>query len=138
MKNKIKITALFVFAVMLLFSFQSCDKYEDNEGISLASRTARVSNVWKVDNYNVNGVDYTSLVSGYSETFTKEGAFSFQWGIIGGTGTWAFQNNDEEILITGVNNLTTKTLFIQKLEETQFWYYYMEGSEKREFHMVQQ
>ena len=137
MKNKKSLSVVVILAGLMLLGLQGCSKYPDNEEITLVSRTERVSNVWKVDNYKVNDVDYTSLVTEYSQTFTKEGAFSFQWGIIGGNGTWAFQNQDKEILITGLNNLTTKTLFIQKLEEKQFWYYYVEGGDKYEFHLIQ-
>jgi hypothetical protein len=84
----------------------------------------------------VNGADLTSLVTDYSETFTTDKTYSYQWGIIGGTGSWAFKNDNNEIQITGVNNLASKTLYILKLEETQFWYYYMDGNDKKEFHLI--
>ena len=138
MKKIKNLSVIVVLACMMLFGFQSCSQYPDNNGITLVSKVDRVSNVWKVDNYKLNGTDFTSLVTGYTETFTKEGAFSFQWAIIGGTGTWEFQNKDAEIRITGVTNQTSRTLFILKLEEKEFWYYYMEGSDKKEFHMIKQ
>ena len=126
---------LFFIAGLMLFGIQSCSKYDDNDNISIKTRTERVANVWEVENYKLNDVDLNSLFSGYTETFTKELAYSYQWGIIGGTGTWEFQNNDEEIRITGIDNQTSTTLVILKLEETQFWYYYMDGDNKKEFHM---
>jgi len=129
---------MLLMASILLFGFQSCSQYPDNDGITLVSKTERVSGLWKVENYKVNDVDYTSLVSGYTETFTKDGAFSYQWGVLGGNGTWVFQNKDAEIQITGINNQNSKTLFIQKLEKTQFWYYYFDASDKKEFHMIKQ
>jgi len=134
------IKSLFVLSFligMMSLGFQSCSQYPDNEGITFVSKTDRVSKTWKIDNYKVNDVDYTSLFSGYTETFTKLGAYSYQWGIIGGNGTWVFQNKDAEILITGTNNQATKTLFILKLAETEFWYYYMDGTDKKEYHFVQ-
>ena len=137
MKNKMKLTAIIIISGLMLFGIQSCKKYEDGPMFSLSSRTQRVANKWKVDNYKVNGTDYTSLVSDYTETYTKAGAYSYQWGILSGTGTWAFQNNDAEILITGIDNQSTVTLVIQKLEEKQFWYYIMDGSDKKEYHMIQ-
>jgi hypothetical protein len=138
MKKIKNLSVIVVLACMMLYGFQSCSQYPDNNGITLVSKVDRVSNVWKVDNYKLNGTDFTSLVTGYTETYTKEGAFSFQWAIIGGTGTWEFQNKDAEIRITGVTNQTSRTLFILKLEEKEFWYYYMEGSDKKEFHMIKQ
>ena len=137
MKNKMKLTAIIIISGLMLFGIQSCKKYEDGPMFSLSSRTQRVANKWKVDNYKVNGTDYTSLFSDYTETYTKAGAYSYQWGILSGTGTWAFQNNDAEILITGIDNQSTVTLVIQKLEEKQFWYYIMDGSDKKEYHMIQ-
>jgi len=137
MKNKMKLTAIIIISGLMLFGIQSCKKYEDGPMFSLSSRTQRVANKWKVDNYKVNGTDYTSLFSDYTETYTKAGAYSYQWGILSGTGTWAFQNNDAEILITGIDNQSTVTLVIQKLEEKQFWYYIMDGSDKKEYNMIQ-
>ena len=125
-------------ALFILISFQTCKKYPNDEGFTLESKTKRVANVWKLDNYKINNIDLTSLYAGYSEIFTKAGAYSYRWGILGGTGTWAFQNDDDEIKITDTKNQTSKTLIILKLEEKQFWYFYMDGDDKKEFHLVQQ
>jgi len=132
-----KTLAILILLGLVFFSFQSCSKYSEGPLISLRSKTERVSNTWKVDNYKVNGVDYTSLVTEYSETFTKEGNYSYEWQIITGKGTWAFQNNNMEILISGTENQSTVVLNILKLEEKQFWYYYMDGDDRKEFHMIQ-
>ena len=137
MKTKTKLIALVLFAGFVMFGLQSCKKYEDGPVISFQSRTERVANTWKVDNYKVNETDYTSLVTDYSETFTKGGDYSYSWGIVSGTGTWTFQNNDDEVQLTGISNQDTHTLVILKLEEKAFWYYYMDGNDKKEFHMVQ-
>lgn len=138
MKNTRKLLSLAILSGLMLVGIQSCSQYPDNSGITFVSKIDRVSKTWKVDNYKVNDVDFTSLFASYTETFTKQGAYSFQWTILGGTGTWAFQNKDAEIQITGSNNVATKTLYILKLEEKAFWYYYIDGTDKKEFHMVPQ
>jgi len=138
MKNKIQLPALLLLAAIAIIGIQGCQKYPDGPMISLKSRTERVSNSWKVDNYKVNGDDFTSLVSGYTEIYTTDGNYSYKFGIISGTGKWAFQNSDEEIRITGTDNQSSVTLFIQKLEEKQFWYYIMDGTDKKEFHMIEE
>lgn len=120
-----------------LFLIGGCKKYDEGPAISFRTRTERVSNTWKVDNYKVNGTDVTSLVSGYSETFTKSGGYSYQWGEQSGTGTWKFQNNDEEIALTGTDNQSDHTLYILKLEEKQFWYYYISDGDRHEFHLIE-
>jgi len=135
-KMKTKIVALILFAGLVMLGLQGCKKYEDGSLINFQSRTERVANTWKVDNYKVNETDYTSLVTDYTETFTKAGDYSYSWGAISGTGTWAFQNKDEEVQLTGISNQNSYTLVILKLEEKAFWYYYMDGNDKKEFHMV--
>jgi len=136
MKNKMSFKVTVVLAVLMLVGVQSCSQYPDNNGITLVSKIDRVSKTWKVDNYKINGVDYTSLVTSYTETYTKQGAYSYQWAILGGTGTWEFQNKDAEIRISGDSNLTSRTIFILKLEENEFWYYYIDGADKKEFHFI--
>lgn len=135
--KKSKLLTAFLFAALLLSIVPACKKYPEGPAISFRSRAERVANTWKVDNYKVNGSDYTSLVSGYRETFSKDGAYSFSWGGVSGTGKWAFQTDDKEIKLNGVSNQSSYTLVILKLEEKQFWYYYMDGNDKKEFHMVQ-
>ncbi len=105
--------------------------------ISFRSRTERVANTWRIDNFKKNSTDNTSLMSGYTETYTKDGNYSYQWGIITGTGTWGFANHDANINLVGVSNQISHTLIILKLEEKQFWYYYMDGSDRYEYHLVQ-
>ncbi len=138
-KKKANFRTLFfvLFIGLMTVSTQSCNKYEDGPFFSVRSRTERVANTWKIDNYKVNGNDYTSLMGGYTETYSKDGNFSFSWGSIVGTGTWKFQNNDEEIKVTGIDNMSSMTLFILKLEEKEFWYYYMDGNDRKEFHLIQ-
>ena len=136
MKNKMSFSVIVVLSVLMLVGVQSCSQYPDNNGITLVSKVDRVSKTWKVDNYKINDVDYTSLVTSYTETYTKQGAYSYQWAILGGTGTWEFQNKDAEIRISGDSNLTSRTIFILKLEDKEFWYYYMDGADKKEFHFI--
>jgi hypothetical protein len=138
MKTKNRISVLVIlFAGLMIPTIQSCKKYPDGPTISFRTRTARVANTWRVDNYKKNGNDYTSLMGGYTETYTKDGNYSYSWGNLNGTGKWAFQNNDAEIKLNGINNQSSQTLIILKLEEKQFWYYYMDGNDRKEFHMIQ-
>lgn len=138
MKNNIKVGLIVLLSGLLMVGIQSCSQYEENTSISLVSKTARLSRVWKVENYKVDSVDLTSLMAAYTETFTKDGAYSYQWVLLGGTASWAFQNGNADIKITNVNNVSSKTLTILRLEEDALWYYYMDGDARKEFHMVPQ
>src|ERR1700740_3505236 len=139
MKNlKRKISGLTIlFALLIVPAIQSCKKYPDGPEFTLRTRRERVANEWKVDNYKINGTDFTSLASGYTETFSKNGGYTYSWGSASGSGNWAFQNNDEEIKLTGTDNQASRTLFILKLEEKSFWYYYMDGNDKHELHLIE-
>lgn len=131
--------ALFT-GVLIIFltvpALESCKKYEDGPAISFRSRAERVANNWKVDSYRINDNDQTTLVSGYKEAYTKEGNYSYTWGSLSGTGTWSFRNKDKEIRLLGNTNQEDHNLFILKLEEKAFWYYYMDGNDKHELHLI--
>jgi hypothetical protein len=136
MKNKTISVVLIIFGVLMIPAIQSCKKYPDGPDFSLRSRAERVANTWKVDNYKINSNDFTSLVSSYTEIFTKKGAYSYSWGILSGSGTWAFQNMDKEIKLGGSDGQSSRTLVILKLEEKSFWYYWMDGNDKKELHLI--
>ncbi len=139
MKSIIK-TKLIAFSILIaliiLPALQSCNKYADGPAFSLRMRSHRVVNTWKIENYKMNGNDYTSFVSNYYETFSKNGAFTYSWDFIVGSGKWAFQNDDMEIKLNGDDDHSSRTLYILKLEEDAFWYYYKDGDDKHEYHLV--
>jgi len=132
---KSKSVLILTFLVSIALSFEGCSKYEEGPNLSFRSRKDRVSNNWKVSNYKINGIDSTFLVSAYTETFTKERAYNYTWGPLSGAGTWVFQNSDKEIKLNGPDAQTSRTLFIIKLEEKEFWYYYLVDGVKNEFHL---
>jgi hypothetical protein len=138
MKKTKKISIIFTLLVVIMMPFvQSCKKYPDGPLINFYSRTGRVANTWRVDNYLKNGTDYTYLMAGYTETYTENGNYSYSWGNLSGTGVWAFQNSDTEIRLTGISHQESRTLTILKLEDKALWYYYFDGNDRIEFHMVQ-
>lgn len=136
MKMK-KISVLItVLGIVLITTVESCKKYPEGPAISLRSRSERLANTWRVENYKINGSDRTSLVSNYTETFLKNGDYSYSWGILSGSGHWTFQNNDKEVKLLGTDSHASRTLFILKLEENALWYYYMDGNDKNELHLI--
>ena len=135
--RRAKISLLLVLAIVLIApTFQSCKKYPDGPMFSIHTRTQRVSNTWKVENYKINGSDYTSFVSSYTEIYSKTGTYSYIWGMANGSGTWAFQNDDKEIRLSGNDGQSSRVLTILKLEEKSFWYTWMDGNDKHELHLL--
>lgn len=126
-------------ALTMAFTSVGCKKYSEDTGLlSLRSRTERISNTWVIDNYKINGSDYTSLAQDYVETFSKSGSYTYSWELLNGSGSWAFQNDDEEVKLTGDDDHSSRTLFILKLDEKSFWYYYIdEDDDRHEFHLIE-
>ena len=136
MRNRILLFTLTIFGLTIGTQFiTSCKKYPDGPEFSLRTRKERLANTWKVDNYKVNGTDFTSLLANYTETFTKTGGYNYSWSLFNGSGTWSFQNKDKEVMLSGSDNQASRTLILLKLEEKSLWYYYMEGNDKHEFHL---
>ncbi|HTF80291.1 MAG TPA: hypothetical protein VL947_01145 [Cytophagales bacterium] len=123
-----------------MFAVTSCKKYEDGPLLSLRSREARVANVWKVETVLKNGNDVTGDYDNYEEIYEKGGKYSYTWtfgGVSGtGTGKWKFQNDDEEIRLYDVDAREDRILYILKLKENHFWYFYNDGGDKYEVRLT--
>lgn len=131
-----------IFLSLCLLTVTACKKYDDGPSISFRSHTARVSNTWKVEKLLINGSDMTAQAPpNFLQTFSEDGVYSFSYTngskTETGQGKWEFQNDDMEIKVSGISNASSKTLFILKLKESSFWYYYMDGSDKYEYHLVE-
>ena len=132
--------SIIALVVVVATTFTSCKKYPDGPTISLRSKAARVANTWKVEKYLLNVTDQTAafnaFASSFTETYTKDGVYSYTYGSNTGSGKWEFQNKEMEIKVSGVNGASSETLVILKLKESEFWYYSMDGNDKSEYHMI--
>lgn len=136
------------FAAMVLLTanvFTGCKKYEEGPMLSLRSKKERVANTWKVEKYYENGVDKTNEFTAeninYTETFTKEGGWSYSYTDVNGeleadAGKWEF-DKDNEVIDRNAGGSTWEELYILKLKEKEFWFWYMDSGEKKEFHLVE-
>ena len=128
-----------IFSIILIIgaSLTGCKKYEDGPALSLRSKTARVANTWKVQSYTINGVDYTSSLTSinYTETYDKDGNYSYVSSAGTGSGKWEFQSDKEQIKRSGVSGQSTQTLYILRLKEREFWYYHLDGNDRHEIHL---
>ena len=117
--------------------FTGCKKYEDGPAFSLRSKTERVANTWVVESYTINGTDYTSTLTNinYTETYDKDGNYSYTSSVENGSGRWEFQSDKEQIKRSGVASQPTQTLYILRLKEREFWYYYLDGNVRHEVHL---
>ena len=132
--------SLYTLAIMITLSFVGCKKYEDGPRISFRSIDKRLEHGWKIEKLLINGTDKTSTISSdYTETYASSGDYSFSGTSSGsGSGKWVFENNKDGIKRSGVSKQPTYDLVILRLKMSKFWYYYINGSDKYEYHFVKQ
>ena len=143
----IKMTIRLILSMTIIIVLnQGCKKYEEGPMISLRSKTERVANTWKVEKYIKNGVDETadrnSKKINYIETFTKDGVWSYSYTADNGdykadVGKWEFDKNSKKKEIDrNAGGSTWEELHILKLKEKEFWFWYMDSGDKKEFHLI--
>lgn len=128
-----------IIGILAMTPLTSCKKYEDGPYVSLASKTSRVANSWKVEKATEGGKDKTADYKDVRITFTKEGAYTIVSGngFFGSasSGTWTFINEKEDIQTTsdpafGVSVVTK--YHILKLTQNHLWV----TSGDTEFHLI--
>jgi len=128
MMNKY-IRPLLPLSLGLVLMLGSCKKYEDGPAISLTPRAERVANTWTIDRAIADGNDVTSDYDNYVLTLTAGGSATlvatytvFGIDFTGDTnGTWAFQNNDEELVLDFENDDADGTYQIRRLTGSELW-----------------
>lgn len=132
-------TNFFLLNLLVALSlFSACKKYPDGPRISFETRTARVSNVWKMEQVTVNGSDVTSTYTSinYTETYDKSGNYSYNSSLGSGSGKWAFENKDSQIKRNGVSGQSSYDITILRLKEKSFWYKFADGKDNYVFHLI--
>lgn len=120
-------TPLALAAVALLA--MGCKKYDDGPGISLVPRTERVANTWVIERATADGDDVTSSYDQYVLSLTTDGAATLdaEYTVFGvdvsteTTGTWAFANDQEQLVLDFEEDLADGTYIINRLTQTELW-----------------
>lgn len=150
MKTVKSLTTL-ILAGLFGISINSCKKYEEGPALSLKSKKKRLAREWVIDAYHRNGINETSqlIISNYVESYTENGVHSRSYNDKNGdkiseTGEWKFDNNKEQISVTGIGSIEwtdqTSTVSssyynILRLTSKELWYYYENGGSKHEIHL---
>jgi len=132
-KQKSKSHSLNLFTLLMvaivIFSATACKKYEDGPVISLASRTSRVANDWKIGEAFDNGNNVTSSFTQYDLNLTTGGSATLtaNYSLLGveinfvSTGTWKFGSNQEQIVFDYDNDIADAVYRILRLKENELW-----------------
>ncbi len=138
MKKTIIKTA--VVLLVLATAITSCKKYPEGPGLSLRSKAARIANKWKIEKIIVNGTDVTSqnstFIANYTETYTKDGVYSYTLSSLSGEGKWEFNDDKTIIKVNGVSGASSKDETVLKLKEKEFWYTTKVNGDETEYHLV--
>ncbi|MBK7763782.1 MAG: hypothetical protein IPI46_10500 [Bacteroidetes bacterium] len=141
-----RLASVLIFGLVVMVSISSCRKYEEGPNISLRTKKARVTNNWKYESAQVDGIE-VSLNPYYAKQkhyFYRDGKY-IQTIIDPVTlearnlqGTWVLYDHDKKIAITTKNfsgNIDSTTNYsILKLFEKQMWLRTTDNS--REFHFA--
>ncbi len=143
-------SSLILLAVICLLSLTGCEKYEAGGLISKTEQN--LVKTWKLQQYLRNNTDETSsiLISNYEETYQSNNSYPRSYTNkdkrnITETGSWKLDTEQRIVQISGVSSIemTTQTgtisasnRTITKLTANEFWYTFVNGSDKHEFRLV--
>lgn len=128
-----RITYILLIAVLGMVTVSSCRKYEEGPNVSLRTKKARVTNNWRVESVQVDGVEKSM-----DPYWAKQKHYMYRDGkyivtIIDPVtlearnlqGTWVLYDDDRKIALTTKNfsgNIDSTTDYnILKLYNKQFW-----------------
>jgi len=117
----LKITTL-LLALAMVFGSTSC-KYEDGPGISLRSKTARVTGDWIIEKYiDANGNEDIEDDSP-TYTFEKDGKGSAEFDFLGTVQTidftWEFADSKKNLKITSDGDVSSEEIL--RLTNKEMW-----------------
>lgn len=118
---------------LVVLAFTSCRKYEEGPNVSFRTKTARVTNDWRVESAEVNGIEASSdpywakqkhqFYSNKKYIQTIIDPVTLEARTI--NGTWLLYDNDRKIAITTKDAFTNKDSTVDwnilKLFNKQFW-----------------
>ncbi len=136
---------------LVCFIMSSCKKYDEGGFVYNTEKNLKTS--WTLQKYLRNSVDETSYlkIKNYEETYADAESYIRSYidedgNKFAGVGKWSFDKQSKELKISGVSSLkintpSTSTVSssyykIIKLNDSEFWYYYENGGDTHEFHLV--
>jgi hypothetical protein len=131
---------LLVLVAFMFVAITGCGKYEDGPKISLASKTGRLVNKWKLEKYFVNDVEQTIGTNTSILEIKKDNSWTYSdaGSALAWTGTWAFDGDKENILMTSTGSSTADISKILRLKSDELWLSSVDGSITTEIHYVTQ
>ncbi len=134
-------------AVVVVIS--GCNNYEYGPGISLRTKSARLSNEWIIEDAYKNGVLLTDSLPEFKITFKKDGEVTKANVETNGTdidtldiktGLWEFDRDAKNVLLLFANNSgvqEARIWRILKLTNSEFWFEERDSLALLEYHLME-
>lgn len=107
----------------LLLSILSCGKYDEGPFFSMRTKKARLDGHWNIVLVYNNNVDVTRFYpDDYGYVFDKNGSFRHIENGNDHLGTWEFNSDKSEILITFENSSKSDAFTVLKLTNKHMWW----------------
>ena len=118
-----------MIALVAVTGLMGCKKYDDGPMFSLRSREERISNTWRIDRAMNGSDDVTSAFDQYELRLTKDhdASLTATYTLFGTdfsfttSGTWSFENKDEDLRLDFEDSDADETYQILRLKETELW-----------------
>ena len=118
-----------MIALVAVTGLMGCKKYDDGPMFSLRSREERISNTWRIDRAMNGSDDVTSAFDQYELRLTKDhdASLTATYTLFGTdfsfttSGTWSFENKDEDLRLDFEDGDADETYQILRLKETELW-----------------
>ena len=118
-----------MIALVAITGLMGCKKYDDGPTFSLRSRKKRISNTWRIDRAMNGSDDVTSAFDQYELRLTKDhdASLTATYTLFGTdfsfttSGTWSFENKDEDLRLDFEDGDADETYQILRLKETELW-----------------
>ena len=131
-----KLLAFLLLATIVMVGFNACKKYEDGPYLSLRSKHNRVVNEWKLNKATNEGIDVTSQFQEYYFTFNDDNTYTYNRKLVKETGTWDFDDDKLNIVLTPAGSSTTESYKIIRLKNDELTLDQTVGSQTTRYYYV--
>lgn len=113
---------LFLIITLVAVSFIACKKYEEGPLVSLLTKKQRLDGEWGLVLVKNKGVDVTEFYpDDHAYIFDKNGSFKKISNAVEVTGTWEFNSDKSEIILTVDNSAKSDAWVIIRLTNKHLW-----------------
>lgn len=131
-----KLLAFLLLATIVMVGFNACKKYEDGPYLSLRSKHNRVVNEWKLNKATNQEIDVTSQFEEYYFTFNDDNTYVYNRKLLKETGTWDFDDDKLNIVLTPAGSSTTESYKIIRLKNDELTLDQTVGSQTTRYYYI--